>query len=110
MYIQTTVSTTAMYSYTTEESASKTTSDSIAAVITVQPHSSKSVVVVSNRYVMDVPYTARVTPEYADGSRGSSYTFNGVYKGVQVNKVGLTYGPDVPLIPGAAQQLGCIII
>ena len=71
--------------YITEESASETT-DSISADITVQPHSFK-VVIVSNRYVMDVPYTANVTPEYADGTKGSSYTFSGVYEGVQVNEI-----------------------
>ena len=94
--------------YITEESASETT-DSISADITVQPHSFK-VVIVSNRYVMDVPYTANVTPEYADGTKGSSYTFSGVYEGVQVNEICVIFGADVPLIPKSIQNLGCIII
>ena len=109
-HTQATVSTTATYSYTTEESASETTTDSISADITVQPHSSTAVTIVSNRYVMDVPYTANVTPEYADGTTGSSYTFSGVYEGVQVNKIHVTFGADVPLIPESIQNLGCIII
>jgi uncharacterized protein YwlG (UPF0340 family) len=104
------VSTTATYSYTTEESASETTADSISADIVVQPHSSKAVIIVSNRYVMDVPYTAVVTPEYADGTTGSSYTFSGVYEGVQVNEIRVTFGADVPLTPESVQNLGCIII
>ena len=109
-HTQTTVSTTATYSYTTEESASETTTDSISADITVQPHSFKAVIIVSNCYVMDVPYTANITPEYTDGTKGSSYTFSGVYEGVQVNEIHVMFGADVPLIPESINNLGCIII
>ena len=109
-HTQTTISTAATFSYTTEESATNTTTDSISADIVVQPHSSKAVIIVSNRYVMDVPYTANVTPEYADGTRGSPYTYSGVFEGVQVNKVHVTFGADVPLTPESFQNMECIII
>lgn len=39
---------------------------------------------------------------------GSSYTYNGVYEGVQVNNIHLTFGADVPLTPESVEQLGCM--
>ena len=93
------MSTTASYSYTTGESTTETHTDSINTDIIVQPRSSKSAIITSNRYVMDVPYTAVVTPVYTDGSTGSSYTYKGVYKGVQVNDVDVIYEADMPLVP-----------
>ena len=92
-----TVSTTASYSYTTGESSTQSYTDVINAEILVQPMSSKSATVTSNRYVIDVPYTATVTPEYTDGTIGSSYTYNGVYRGVQINDIEVIYDEDVPI-------------
>ena len=93
------MSVTSSFSYTTGESASETTIDTITAGVEVLPLSSISAVITSNRYVLDVPYTATVTPEFTDGTVGSPYTFTGVYEGVQVNDIRVIYEANVPL-PG----------
>ena len=94
------MSTTASYSYTTGEleSTTETHTDSREANITVQPHSSKTAIITSSRYVMDVPYTAIVTPEYTNGTIGTTYTYKGIYKGVKVNDIDVIYEADVPIM------------
>ena len=94
---QVTVSVTTSFSYTTGQSASETTTDSIRADVEVLPQSMKTATVTSNRYVLDVPYTATVTPEFTDGTNGMPYTFTGVYKGVQLNDIRVVYEADVPI-------------
>ena len=95
--IQVAVSVTTSFSYTTGQSASETTTDSIRADVEVLPQSMKTATVTSNRYVLDVPYTATVTPEFTDGTNGIPYTFTGVYKGVQLNDIRVMYEADVPI-------------
>lgn len=91
------MSTTASYSYTTGESDTEAHADSVDVEILVQPRSSKTASITSNRYIADVPYTAVVTPEYTDGTIGDSYVYRGVYNGVQINEITVIYDADVPI-------------
>ena len=94
---QVTVSVSTSFSYTTGQSASETTTDSIRAGVEVLLQSLKAAIVTSTHYVLDVPYTATVTPEFTDGTNGMPYTFTGVYRGVQLNDIQVVYEADVPL-------------
>ena len=55
------------------------------------------VTITSSRYKMDVSYTAEIVPTYTDGSCGIPFVYNGVYEGVQVHDVTVTFEQDVPL-------------
>ena len=94
---QTTVTTTYSTSTTTGESTTVSQSDSIEAQVTVQPESQKSVTVVTNRYVADVPFTGTLVTEYADGTRTVQYDYEGVYRGAQISEVRVTIEADVPI-------------
>ena len=96
-HVQVTTSITAKYEYTTGGSRKETKTDSTTAKIQVQPGSSIVATVAAKRYTMDVPFRATVIPEFTDGSTGAAFTYEGVYEGVQVNDVTVTYGPDVPI-------------
>ena len=96
-HLQVTTSVTAKYSYTTGGSHKETKTDSTTAKIRVQPRSSVVATITSKRYTMDVPFRATVTPQFTDGSYGAAFTYEGVFEGVQVNDVTVTYSPDVPI-------------
>ncbi len=91
------VTTTYSTSTTTGESTTVSQSDTIDAQITVQPQSQKTVTVVTNRYVADVPYTATLITEYVDGTRTVQYDYSGVYRGAQISEVRVTIEADVSL-------------
>ena len=97
LYFQVTVSVTASFSYTTGESATETKSDQIRVTVQVLPRSKKTAVITATRYVVDVPYSATVIPEFHDGTTGAPYTFEGIYRGTQVNDIQVIFKPDVPL-------------
>lgn len=94
---QTTYSVKASFSYTTGGTASETTSDTIQVGVSVLPQSVKSATVTSNRYTIDVPFEATVTPVFPDESEGTPYRFTGLYEGVQMSDVTVVYGPDIPV-------------
>lgn len=85
------------YSFNWGETQTTTKSEAIAASVKVQPKSQKSVIVSSNRYIMDVPYVATLTKEYYYGSKETINDFKGVYEGVQINQVHVVYGEDTPI-------------
>jgi adenosyl cobinamide kinase/adenosyl cobinamide phosphate guanylyltransferase len=95
--LQVTVSVTASYSHEWGGSETEARTDTISAQIEVQPKSQKTVVIVGNRYTMDVPYSATLITEYVDGTRAVRNNYRGVYKGVQVNDVQVVYEEDIPL-------------
>lgn len=70
--------------------------------VTVQPRSRKEVVVVGNRYTIDLPFTARLITVYEDDSRGVRENYRGVFRGVQVNEIRVVYEADTPLEEGNA--------
>ncbi|PIK55310.1 hypothetical protein BSL78_07782 [Apostichopus japonicus] len=93
-----TVSTTASYSHEWGGAETKSHSDTISVQTTVQPRSSKAAIIVGNRYTADVPYEATLITVYDDGSRSTNSHFRGVYRGVQVNEIRVTYEADIPLV------------
>ena len=95
--MQVTTSITTHYSYTTGGSATESKEDSITAKVKVKGNHFKVATITSKRYTMDIPFSATVTPQFTDDSYGSPYTYEGIYEGVQVNDVTVTYGPDVPI-------------
>ena len=64
---QVTYSVTTSFSYETGGSATETRTDTTEDDIEVPPRSKIQAVIRSNRYTVDVPYTATVTPEFPDG-------------------------------------------
>lgn len=95
--MQVTTTYTSSYSYTTGKSFSETKEVTASPKVTVKPRSSKVATLASKRYKMDVPYTAEIQPTYTDGTRGAPYIYNGVYEGVQVHDITMTFDEDVPL-------------
>lgn len=92
------MSSTASYEYEWGGEVRETTTDSIEVEITVQVKSSKIAEIVGNRYTIDVPYTATLITNYADGTSGKRYDLEGVFHGVQVNDVRVIFHEDVPLL------------
>ncbi len=85
---------------TTGKSVTESHSDTFEVEVPVQPNSQKTVTVVSNRYVADVPYTATLVTEYADGTRTVRYDYKGVYHGANIAEVRAVVEKDVPLMIG----------
>ena len=94
---QVTTTVTASFSYTTGGTSEQTVEDSISAGIEVLPRSQKAAIVTARRYVVDVPYTATLTPIHLDDTKGTPYRYSGVYEGVQVNDFTVIYEADIPL-------------
>ncbi len=82
---------------TTGKSVTESHSDTFQIEVPVQPQSQKTVVVMSSRYVADVPYTATLVTEYADGTRTVRNNYKGVYRGVNIAEVRAVVEKDVPL-------------
>ena len=80
-YSQVSISVTTSFSYETGGSATETSTDTTQVMIEVPPRSQIQAIIRSNRYTVDVPYTATVTPEFTDGANGTPYSFSGVYSG-----------------------------
>lgn len=49
------------------------------------------------RYTADVPYKATLTTIYEDGTTGTRDDIEGVFRGMEVNEVHVTYGRDIPI-------------
>ena len=63
----------------------------------VKPYSQKTATIVSRRYVADVPYTAKLTTIYADGTNSVRYNYRGIYRGANIAEVRAVFDEDVPL-------------
>ena len=88
---KTTVSASATSTFTTGDTTTKTHTDSIQVKVTLPPKSRITAVISGTEHKVDIPYTASVKKIYFDGSTGYA-TISGVYKGVTVAEIKVTYG------------------
>ena len=88
---KTTVSASTTSTFSSGETTTKTHTDSIAAWIVLPGKSKITAVIAGTEYKADIPYTATVKKIYYDGSQAYA-TISGVYKGVAVSQIKVTYG------------------
>ena len=77
--------------FTTGDTTTKTHTDSVNAWIDLPGRSRITVVITGTEYKADIPYTATIRKVYFDGSQAYA-TISGVYKGVAVSEIKVTYG------------------
>jgi len=92
----TTASLSSTTSFGYEDTISKTTDDSITATVTLPGNSKITAVIIGNEYKADIPFTATMKKIYFDGTH-SVATTNGVYKGVAIKEIRVSYGKIEPL-------------
>ena len=87
----TTISASTTSEFTTGDTTTKEHTDSIEVSVDLPPKSRITAVITGTEYKADIPYTASVKKIYFDGSTGYA-TISGVYKGVTVAEIKVTYG------------------
>lgn len=88
---KTTVSASTTSTFETGSTTTKTHTDSINAWVQLPGRSKMTAVIVGTEYKADIPYSATIRKVYYDGSQAYA-TISGVYKGVAVSEIKVTYG------------------
>ena len=88
---KTTVSFSSTTTFETGSSTTKEHMDTIDAKVTLPSRSKLTAFISGTEYTADIPYTAQVKKTYYDGTIGYG-TISGVYRGVAINEITVTYG------------------